>query len=1357
MGIGRREFLAGAAAGGVAVTLSWSERTEAAGSDTLLDQFRQPAADARPHTWWHWMNGNVTEQGITLDLEALARVGVGGVHMFDVGCGIPQGPAKTLSPEWVRMIRHAADECGRLGLTLVLHNCPGWSSSGGPWITPDRGMQQLVWSEVTVEDGGAVDRVLPRPFTRLDHYRDAMVIAYPALPGDRSAARGQIVRATLNGAPADVRLITDGDGTTALDIRPGDSPSQIVIEFAAPYRASSMLLQAAPEEDNANFSPSAAFTIEASDDGKSWRHLAQAPVPTWRVHTTPPIVANFTETSARFYRVGVPASCHLSELRLSADARVADLGAKGGWGRYANLGETPGASDPAATIDPAQVIDVSRFMDADGRLRWTPPEGAWTILRFGHTATGARNVSAATAGIGLDCDKFSAAALDFHFETYFRELLPALERLGQRQLAGVLIDSYEVGMQNWTAAMPGEFEARRGYALTRYMPALTGRLVGDPEITERFLWDMRRLQAVLMEDLYYGRFHELCQQHGLLSFTEPYGNGPFDDQRPGAKVDSLMGEFWVRGGAAAYSVKVAATTAHVQGKNFVGAESFTGRPAQSRWQEHPYAMKGLGDEMYSLGLNHFVFHRYAQQPHPTARPGMTMGPWGFHFDRTNTWFEEAGPWIGYATRCQHMLSAGNFAADILFFAGENSPVQCPVDIEEPIAATLSGPRPRLPHSVPPGHDYDVCGADVLLERARVEGNHIVLPDGMRYRVLVMPDDPRITRETLAKIDDLVRGGAWLLGPRIEHSHGLHDYPNNDAEVKKLAAGLWGDLDGKTRTSRICGQGRVFWGIPLDQVLTEAGLGADVAISTRTNDAKIHWIHRRTGDADIYFVSNAKRRPEDLVATFRIVGRQPECWDPMTGETHDLPVHEEIDGHTRVALRLDEAGSCFVVFRRAASRAGAPILRNGDATLLQTAPYPAAPREEAEGRFTVSAWIKPEVELWPISPDMAVGDPEPRLVAARAVALARGGSVETLGIAGASFLLDPPAGNALYGNGTATLALSAGRNGVIAYANAGETYRAILAAPTPIAGWTHLALTADEGRTVLFLDGKPVATGAPTPTRLHAVLNATINQPRLFEGDSAGLTLHRDVLDQAAIARLVATPLPVPAAPPAIEAVPGGLLVWETGSYSLGGRSIDAATIASPIPLAGPWNISFPPGLGAPDAITLDDLTSLHRHDDFGVRHFSGTATWRTRCAVPAAALGGDHRLFLDLGRVEVIARVAVNGKAVGALWKPPFRIDVTDALRAGDNLIEVHVTNLWPNRLIGDEHFPAENAYKVNAFGWDGGIEELPDWYREGRPKPSGQRIAFTTWKHYAAESPLLESGLLGPVVLRSARLVRSS
>jgi hypothetical protein len=269
-----------------------------------------------------------------------------------------------------------------------------------------------------------------------------------------------------------------------------------------------------------------------------------------------------------------------------------------------------------------------------------------------------------------------------------------------------------------------------------------------------------------------------------------------------------------------------------------------------------------------------------------------------------------------------------------------------------------------------------------------------------------------------------------------------------------------------------------------------------------------------------------------------------------------------------------------------------------------------------------------------------------------------------------------------------------------------------------------------------------------------VLGATIARPRLFEGDTAALTLHRASPSAAEIAKLAAQPLPPPDAPPPAECAPAGLLVWEGGRYRLGNRSIDIEAVTPAVALDGPWDVAFPPDLGAPARVTLDRLGSLHRHEDAGVRYFSGTATYRTRFTVPAAAQGGTRRLYLDLGRVEVMARVVVNGEPLGSLWKPPYRIDVTDAVRAGDNLLEVRVTNLWPNRLIGDEQLPAEYAYDVNAFGWDGGISALPEWYRTGAPKPPGQRVAFTTWKHYAADSPLLESGLVGPVRLLGARLI---
>jgi len=1342
----RRTFLAGCSAGSFAVALSWPTAVIAQGDDPMLGGFQTPPAEARPRTWWHWMNGNVTADGITRDLEAVARVGIGGVEMFDVGCGIPPGPAVPLSPKWVELVRHAAAECSRLGLSFTLHNCPGWSSSGGPWITPELSMQQLVWSEITLDGGKTIDRLLPQPLTRLDYYRDAMTIAFPALPGDRPVARGQIVRAALDGRPVDVRVLTDADAATALDISAtGAAPAQLLVEFEAPYRARSLTMQALPPDDTTNFVPGSSFTLEASDDGSNFRPVADISMPVWRLHAIPPIVGSFPETSARFFRLTIPAKLRITELSLSGQARIADIGAKAGWGRWPDRGEAAEAVDPAEAIDPNSVIDISGFVDSRGRLRWQAPAGTWTIARFGHTSTGARNVSAPGGGAGLECDKFSAGALDFHFDRYFGELFPALEKLGERGLAGALIDSYETGMQNWTAAFPGEFQARRGYAMTCYMPVLTGRIVSSADISERFLWDLRRVQAMLMEDHYYGRFHELCRQHGLVSFTEPYGNGPFDDLRAGAKVDGLMGEFWVRGGAAAYSVKVAATTAHVYGKTFVGAESFTGRPAQSRWLGHPYAMKALGDEMYSLGLNHFVFHRYAQQPHPTARPGMTMGPWGSHFERTNTWWEQAEPWLTYATRCQHLLSQGLFVADILYFTGENSPVQTPVHIEEPVAATLSGARPKLPQPVPAGHDYDVANAEVLLTRVRIEDGRIVLPDGLRYRILVMPEDRRISTELLEKLRDLVAAGMWLVGPRVEYAHGLADYPQSDSKIRRLAADLWGDLDGHSRTTRSFGKGRVFWGVPLREVLDTAGAPPDVEIDASTRDATIHWIHRKIGDAELYFVANGRRRPEEITCTFRVAGQRPERWDPMTGAVTPLPIYQQVGNRTRVSLGLDEAGACFVVFRKPA-----------EAGAIAPRPQPAVPMKDAADSFTITAWIKPETDLWPISPAIASGSTRPDIVAERAAALARGGSMAILGASGASFINDPPPGEDSYGPGHAALAISAGRNGVILYEHRRDAYPAVLAAPVPIAGWTHLAVTYDNGRPAIRLDGKLVAAGERSNTRVHAALDLAMPRPRLFEGDVAALTLHHELLPAAVIARQLSDGLPPPDGPPPIELATSepGLLVWRNGSHVIGARAIEGRGISPAVNVVGPWYVSFPPDLGAPEAIALDRLVSLRHHDDFGVRHFSGTARYRTSFVIAPGALGGSRRVFLDLGRMEVMAAVRVNGRDFGTLWKPPFRIDVTNAVHAGANDLEIKVTNLWPNRLIGDEHFPSDDVYDVTAFDTTGGIAALPAWYREGRPRPAGKRVAFTTWKHYAADDPLLESGLLGPVRLFHAQFL---
>jgi hypothetical protein len=235
-------------------------------------------------------------------------------------------------------------------------------------------------------------------------------------------------------------------------------------------------------------------------------------------------------------------------------------------------------------------------------------------------------------------------------------------------------------------------------------------------------------------------------------------------------------------------------------------------------------------------------------------------------------------------------------------------------------------------------------------------------------------------------------------------------------------------------------------------------------------------------------------------------------------------------------------------------------------------------------------------------------------------------------------------------------------------------------------------------------------------------------------------------------------MPQPEDPPAIElagGVNGGPLAWRNGNYTLRdarGQSSDVrvAGLADPLEITGPWRVTFPPKLGAPSDVTLGRLISWTDHPDSGVKYFSGTATYAKRFAVPADATARGKRLYLDLGRVQVLGEVIVNGRNLGILWKLPFRVDITEAVRPGDNDLEIRVTNLWPNRLIGDEQLPAENQYGA-VGGRSGGIAQMPEWYTRGQPKPASPRVTFTTWKHYGADSPLLESGLIGPVRLRTA------
>ena len=848
-------------------------------------------------------------------------------------------------------------------------------------------------------------------------------------------------------------------------------------------------------------------------------------------------------------------------------------GQRGGYaGRQPDLKALP--KDAAIPLE--SILDVSQCLQQDGTLVWDAPPGRWKVLRLGHTPTGMTNKPAPASATGLEIDKLSREGLDVHWREGIQPVLDSLGPLVGKALGTIFVDSYEAGLNHWTPRMRDEFQRRRGYDPTSYLLALTGRAVCDGPTTERFLWDFRRTVSDLFADNYYGYFADLCHAHGLLFSSEPY-TSCFEGLQVGAKADVPMGEFWADGGYA-FSLRLAASLAHIHGRPVAAAEAFTGAPEISRWTNYPGSLKRVGDFVWTEGINRLVIHRYTHQPWTSLAPGMTMGQYGIHFERTNTWWKPGRAWLQYIARSQFLLQSGDFVADVLCFAGNAAP-NGTVDRKDLKAA---------------GYDYDACGTDILAELTVKDGD-VVLPCGKRYRLLVLPDTSFQTPAVARKLRELVRNGAAVLGPQPLHTPSLAGFPAAEEEVRAIGEEVWGKgID--VRSNRF-GKGRVFCGFAPAEAL--AILQVPPAVQLLASGAALAWIHRRSSNADIFFVSNQSSVAISTVAGFRAAGRSPEFWDAEQGSIRPAAGWSVTGDYVRVPIELPPEKSIFVVFRHPGNPQPDPCLRTVG---------PA--RNQAADTLPAS---------WPPGLD-AAADGSPRL--------------------------------RVWENGLHTV--------------------------------FH-------------------ASGKTTSIEVGAL-------PDTVDLGDAG-TRHEETPGR----------MPAPRGPGALPA---------------------------PLTLTGPWTLRFQPGRGAPAVATFDHLISWPDHPDPGIRFFSGTATTSTRFELPQDFLIKAGEVWLDLGGVAVIAEVRLNGQNLGILWHGPFRIEVGKVLRPGSNTLEVDVSNLWVNRLIGDEQL-ADDCEWTGSF-----LTRWPDWLASGNPRPATARVAFTTWKHWKATDPLMPSGLLGPVTLRPARLV---
>ena len=585
--------------------------------------------------------------------------------------------------------------------------------------------------------------------------------------------------------------------------------------------------------------------------------------------------------------------------------------------------------ETGAAIDRSKITDLSDRLQKDGSLQWKIPDGRWNILRFGKRNNGAVTRPAPAPGLGFECDKFDTASFDAHYNSYIGKLINKVQSKKNKNGAGwtmIHIDSWEMGSQNWSPHFREQFKQRRGYDPVLFLPVYTGSIVSSLEISERFLWDVRQTSNELIIENHAGRFKELGQRNGLRLSIEPYDMNPASDLDLGGVADVPMCEFWSDGFGfnSAFSCIEATSIAHVAGLPVVAAEAFTA-DAPEAWKKYPGDMKNQGYWAFCMGINRLIYHTFAHKPFPDQyRPGMTMGPYGVHWDRGQTWWPMAEGYHKYISRCQYLLSQGSAVADILYLTPEGSP-QVFLPPQSALEGTSVMPDKR-------GYSFDGCSPVFLIRNASVKEGRIVFPGGGSYRIMVLPQIQTMTPELVTKIGSLIKAGATIIGNPPEKSPSLVNYPECDEKVKALTENIWGSGEiPKELTQHEYGLGNIWWGeILLNRLsvistgndslnlypdyqstialLSNAGINADFSSS-----GNIRYTHRSFPDRDIYFVSNRTGLPVSDTCIFRDGTMNAEVWNPVTGEIMPINCYHMSNKTIIVPVKLDAYQSFFVVF------------------------------------------------------------------------------------------------------------------------------------------------------------------------------------------------------------------------------------------------------------------------------------------------------------------------------------------------------------------------------------------------------------------------------------------------------------
>ena len=904
--------------------LAWTAVCPADAQQTrsLREQFQNPSDEAKPWTFWYWMYGAVSKEGITADLEAMKHAGLGGTYLMPIK-GIHEGAqydgkAQQLTPEWWEMVRFSMEEADRLGLKLGMHICDGFALAGGPWITPKESMQKVVWSD-TIVDGGKLNALrLPQPEAYENYYEDIALFALPVEDAaDEMPAKITCVNlATANNVKSAQTVNMDAAGV----IR-SSYPCYIQYEYKQAFTCRNIEIVL-----NGNNYQAHRLKVMASDDGVNYRFVKQL-VPArqgWQ-NTDENSTHSILATTARYFRFywtpegSEPGSedmdaakwkpnLKIKQLRLHQEARLNQWEGKAGlvWRVAESTREEEIGKEDCYSL--SQVINLTeQYKNApashskEKTITAVLPKGKWKLLRMGHTATGHTNATGG-GGKGLECDKFNPRTVRKQFDNWFAQaFVKTHPEVARRVLKYMHVDSWECGSQNWSDNFAKEFRTRRGYDLLPYLPLLAGIPMESAGRSEEILRDVRTTIAELVVDVFYQVLSDCAKEYDCQFSAECVAPTMVSDGLLHyQKVDLPMGEFWLNSPThdKPNDMLDAISGAHIYGKNIIQAEGFT--EVRGTWDEYPAMLKALLDRNYALGINRLFYHVYVHNPWLDRQPGMTLDGIGLFFQRNQTWWDKgAKAFSEYATRCQSLLQYGHPVTDIAVFTGEEVPRRSV--LPERLVSSLPGlfgtervesERIRLANEGQPlrvrpvgvthsanmadpekwvnplrGYAYDSFNKDALLRLAKAENGRMKLAEGMGYKVVVLPlsrpmnPEPVLSPAVRKKMDELKAAG--VIVPALP-------YTEEDFSA---------------------------YGLERDMIVPE-----DVA-----------WMHRSGELGDIYFVANQREETRTFTASMRINGRKPECWNPVTGEMNTHPSYRIHDNRTEVTLTLAPNESVFIVF------------------------------------------------------------------------------------------------------------------------------------------------------------------------------------------------------------------------------------------------------------------------------------------------------------------------------------------------------------------------------------------------------------------------------------------------------------